>query len=98
MVRPGQQSFRSINAFGVALLLIGVANLASGAAGHDLPVIDGDNILFIGNSFSDWHGGVDIIVSEALAAGSPPVSITTKRIFYSSIDLDYHWRREEMTG
>ena len=47
-------------------------------------------VLFIGNSHTDRHGGMDWLVSNLAASEDPPRKIVTERLVGSGVTLDYH--------
>jgi hypothetical protein len=49
-------------------------------------------VLFIGNSHTDRHGGMDWLVRNLAASDDPPRSIVTERLVASGVTLEYHVR------
>jgi len=55
----------------------------------EIPVVNGDRILFIGNSFTGLAGGLHNYVRQALADGTPSITVTTQEHISWAQDLDY---------
>lgn len=65
------------------------------AVDAEIPVAEGNRILFIGNSFTNNAGGLNTYVEMALADGPSPVTVTTDRNISFSQDVDYFWNESD---
>jgi hypothetical protein len=77
----------------LAVALLGA--LAGGAFAQDEPAVDDDlpqRVLFIGNSHTARHGGLDWQISNMVAAEDPPREFEGSTRTESGVTLEYHYR------